>query len=107
MKHSIWIQHFFISFLLLVLMAGCATDSTQKSTDQYLHDSAITSAVKQKLSSDPDLKNLQINVETRSGVVQLSGFVNSTKASIKAEELARSVKDVSQVKNHLIVKGSG
>lgn len=107
MKHSIWIQRFFISLVLLTLATGCATDSTQESTNQYLQDSAITSAVKQKFSSDPDLKNLQINVETRAGVVQLSGFVNSTNASIKAEKLARSVKDVSQVKNNLVVKGSG
>jgi hypothetical protein len=107
MKHSIWIRRFFMSFLLLAFTAGCATTSTQENTSQYLHDSAITSAVKQKIAGDPDLRNFEISVETHEGVVQLSGFVNSTNASLKAEKLAGSVKNVSRVNNRLIVKGSG
>jgi len=106
-KHSIWLRHFFTSLFLLVCMAGCAANSVEENSNQYLHDSAITSTVKQKIAGDPELRNFQITVETNAGVVQLSGFVSSTQASVKAEELARSVENVSEVKNRLIVKGSG
>lgn len=106
-RHSIWLRHFFISLLLLMCMAGCAANSVEESSNQYLSDSAITSAVKQKIAGDPELRDFQITVETSAGVVQLSGFVSSTQASVKAEKLARSVENVSEVKNRLIVKGSG
>jgi hypothetical protein len=33
--------------------------------------------VKAAIFNDPDLKSMEINVETFKGVVQLSGFVNS------------------------------
>ena len=50
------------------------------------------------------LKVLQINVESFKGVVQLSGFVDSAKASTRAVEVARSVEGVKSVKNSIIVK---
>jgi len=64
----------------------------------------LTAKVKAKIFDDPDLKVLQINVETFKGVVQLSGFVNSSKAASRAVEVARSVKGVQSVKNDLVVK---
>jgi osmotically-inducible protein OsmY len=106
-RHSIRLRRIFMSLLLLASMAGCAANSVEENSSQYLQDSAITSAVKQKIAGDPDLKNVQITVETNAGVVQLSGFVNSTDTAARAEELARSVRNVSEVKNRLVVKGSG
>ncbi|MEQ8160999.1 MAG: BON domain-containing protein, partial [Smithellaceae bacterium] len=50
------------------------------------------------------LKAFQISVETRKGIVQLSGFVNSQSAVNKAGSIARSVQGVKSVKNDLIVK---
>lgn len=106
-RHSIRLRRFFMSVLLLVCIAGCAANSVEENSSQYLQDSAITSAVKQKIAGDPELRNFQITVETNAGVVQLSGFVNSTETSARAEELARSVRNVNEVNNRLIVKGSG
>jgi hyperosmotically inducible protein len=67
-------------------------------------DSAITAKVKAALAGDPRTKAHQVNVETREGVVQLSGFVDSSEAKSTAEELARSVDNVRSVDNELDVK---
>ena len=56
------------------------------------------------LAADDFLKSFQISVESRKGIVQLSGFVDSQKAVDKAGQIARSVKGVKSVRNDLIVK---
>jgi osmotically-inducible protein OsmY len=56
------------------------------------------------LAADEFLKSFQISVETRKGIVELSGFVDSQKAKDKAGQVARSVEGVKSVVNALIVK---
>ncbi len=104
MKNSSWKIGFFTMLLLVALMAGCTSTSTRESTGEYIDDSVITSAVKGELYSDRDFKVGQVSVETYKGVVQLSGFVNSTQAASKAVGLAKKVKGVRSVKNSLVVK---
>jgi hyperosmotically inducible periplasmic protein len=67
-------------------------------------DGVITSKVKAALAGDPRTKAHQVNVEVREGVVQLSGFVDTSEAKSTAEELARSVDNVKSVDNELDVK---
>ena len=90
--------------LVIAVIAGCAGSRTQESTGEYFDDSTITAKVKAAILGDPDLKVLQINVETFKGVVQLSGFVNSPQAVSRAVAVARGVSGVKSVKNNLIVK---
>ena len=90
--------------LVIAVIAGCAGSRTQESTGEYFDDSTITGKVKAAILGDPDLKVLQINVETFKGVVQLSGFVNSPQAVSRAVEVARGVRGVKSVTNNLIVK---
>jgi osmotically-inducible protein OsmY len=90
--------------LAITVIAGCASSRTQESTGEYVDDSTITTKVKAAILQDPDLKVLQINVETFKGVVQLSGFVNSPQAVSRAAEVARGVSGVKAVKNNLLVK---
>ncbi len=95
------------SFLVLLMMAaiaGCAGSRTQQSTGEYVDDSAITAKVKNAVLQDPSLKVFEIGVETFKGVVQLSGFVNSSETVNRATQVARSVGGVTSVKNDLIVK---
>ena len=98
----------FIRYLLvLMLMAtfvACASTPKQEGTGEYVDDSVITTKVKAQLAADDFLKSFQISVETRKGIVQLSGFVDSQKAVDKAREITRSVKGVKSLKNNLIVK---
>ncbi len=71
---------------------------------EVVGDAAITTKVKAALAGDPRTKAHQVNVETREGVVQLSGFVDNSEAKSTAEELARSVDKVKSVDNELDVK---
>jgi len=78
--------------------------AADRSASAVVDDSAITAKVKAALAGDPRTKAHQVNVETREGVVQLSGFVDSSEAKSTAEELARAVDNVKSVDNELDVK---
>jgi osmotically-inducible protein OsmY len=97
-------KSFFICLFLTLFLVGCAATPQRESTGQYIDDSAITAKVKAAIFHDPMLKVFQISVESYKGVVQLSGFVDSERASTKAVEVAESVKGVKAVKNSLVVK---
>ncbi|HTU68535.1 MAG TPA: BON domain-containing protein [Steroidobacteraceae bacterium] len=75
-----------------------------RTASDVVDDSAITVKVKAALAGDPRTKAHQVNVETREGVVQLSGFVDNSEAKSTAEELARAVDNVKSVDNELSVK---
>jgi osmotically-inducible protein OsmY len=94
-------------FILMMLIAGfvaCASTSKQEGTGEYIDDSVITTKIKSQLAADDFLKSFQISVESRKGIVQLSGFVDSQKAVDKAGQVARGVAGVKSVRNDLIVK---
>jgi osmotically-inducible protein OsmY len=104
MKRENFIRYFFIGLVLVTFIAGCAATQHKESTGEYVDDSVLTSKVKAEIFNDPMLKVFQINVESFKGVVQLSGFVDSSQASTRAVEVAKSVKGVQSVKNSLVVK---
>jgi osmotically-inducible protein OsmY len=90
--------------MLIAGFAGCASTSKQEGTGEYIDDSVITTKIKSQLAADDFLKSFQIGVESRKGIVQLSGFVNSRDAVNKAGQIARGVDGVKSVRNDLIVK---
>lgn len=104
MNKAIFIRRLFVGVVLFAFLAGCASSRKQESTGEYIDDSVLTTKVKAEIFNDPDLKVLQINVESYKGVVQLSGFVNSSRASARAVRLAQSVNGVKGVKNSIVVK---
>jgi osmotically-inducible protein OsmY len=73
-------------------------------TGEVMDDSALTAKVKSALIEDPATKAGDIKVDTRQGVVQLSGFVGSQAAKDAATKVAQSVKGVKSVENGLSVK---
>jgi len=89
---------------LITVFLGCAATQKHESTGQYVDDSVITTKVKTAIFNEDSLKMLQINVKTFKGIVQLSGFVDSAQSVKRAGEVARSVDDVIEVRNDLIVK---
>ncbi|MHB8708181.1 MAG: BON domain-containing protein [Desulfuromonadales bacterium] len=98
------ILKFMLCLGLITAFLGCAATQTRQSTGEYVDDTVITTKVKAAIFEEPTLKTLQINVETRNGVVQLSGFVDNAQSVTKAAAVARTVKGVISVKNDLIVK---
>ena len=93
-----------ITALLLITSVGCSSTRTHESTGEYIDDSVITGKVKAAIMDDSSLKSAEINVETFKGVVQLSGFVNSTADITRAVQVARSVDGVQDVKNSMQLK---
>jgi len=71
---------------------------------KYVDDAWITAKVKTMLLKDEGVKGLDVNVETRKGTVQLSGWVNNPAQIAQAEKIVRSVEGVTGVKNDLQVK---
>jgi len=86
--------------------AGAAVGQKVDKAEIYMDDATITAKVKAEILSDPLLKVSQINVTTTSGVVKLSGGVDSQQAIDRALEIARSLKNVKSVENGLVVKAA-
>lgn len=84
--------------------AASATERAADKTGEAIGDAAITGKVKSALISDPDVKALSIDVDTKDGVVSLNGSADSAAHSEKATTVARGVEGVKSVENHLIVK---
>jgi len=88
------------------VFTGCSSTSTRESTGEYIDDSVLTAKVKTALAKDDRVNGFAVNVETFRGVVQLSGFVNSTEEKQFAADAARGVKGVVDVKNNISIKPS-
>jgi len=73
---------------------------------EVIDDSLLTAKVKAALIESPETKAHQITVETKEGVVQLSGFVDSQNAKAAASTIALSVTGVKNVRNDISVKTS-
>ena len=93
--------------------AACTTTKDEGPTEhaaanagRVVDDSVITGKVKAALVADPTTKAHQISVETFKGVVQLSGFVDSTEARTRATQVAQQVEGVKNVKNDLELRSS-
>jgi len=95
---------YFVLLMVITALSACGSTSKQTTPGEYVDDSVITAKVKTLLAEDDFLKSFQISVETRKGIVQLSGFVNSQKAVDKAGQIARNVQGVTSLRNDLIVK---
>jgi osmotically-inducible protein OsmY len=104
MKKSYSVIRFLVVLMMIAAFMACASTPQQSSTGEVIDDSVITSKIKTQLAADEFLKSFQISVETRKGIVELSGFVDSQKAVDKAGQIARGVDGVKSVKNALIVK---
>lgn len=88
----------------LLALAACASTKTQQAPGEYADDAAITAKVKSALIANPVAPAAKIEVETFRGVVQLSGFVDSTKERETAQMVAAHVAGVKSVHNNLEVR---
>jgi|SRR5471032_209433 len=84
--------------------ASCMTRTKTAAAGEVVADSVITTKVKAELVKEPNLKSLDVHVDTVNGVVTLTGFVPNQTEADRAVQVARGVKGVSQVQNTLQVK---
>jgi osmotically-inducible protein OsmY len=105
--------HFFAAVVFAILLAlpmshafGQSQErrTAPQQTSEYMSDAAITAKVKAALLAEPDLKSVEIHVETIKGTVQLSGVLSSQAAIQKALDVTRNVSGVKSVKNDLRLK---
>ena len=86
---------------------AATTENAANKTATAIDDTAITTKVKSAMVADPTLKALQINVDTKNGVVTLAGAVDSQAMKDKATEVTQAVSGVKSVDNNLTVKSTG
>ena len=84
----------------LVVQGGDRTVGT------VVDDATITAKVKTALIGNAETKAAEINVSTRQGVVQLSGFVDDMAGKNTAGTLAQNVVGVRSVDNQLEVRAN-
>ncbi|AYC17413.1 Osmotically-inducible protein Y [Dickeya dianthicola] len=75
-----------------------------QSVGMYADDTLITGTIKAKLLADDIVPSRHVKVETRDGVVLLTGQVTSRAQADRAEAIAKAVNGVKSVKNELTVK---
>lgn len=69
-----------------------------------LTDGALTAKIKSKMALDDTVKALSIDVDTDSGVVTLSGSVQSQAEKTKAVQLAKETSGVTSVVDRLVIR---
>ncbi len=104
MKKTCTVARFLVALAMIAVFVACASTPKQSSTGELVDDSVITTKIKTLLAEDEFLKSFQISVETRKGIVELSGFVDTQKTKDRAGQIARGVGGVKSVQNALIVK---
>ena len=70
-------------------------------------DAAITAKVTQSIKADTALKAMPIQVDTKDGVVTLSGTVDTQDMRLHAHEIAATTSGVARVVDNLTVKSTG
>ncbi|PZO18854.1 MAG: transporter [Betaproteobacteria bacterium] len=75
-----------------------------KAVGQYVDDATITTKVKAKHAEDETVSALRVNVETKQGVVVLSGEARTETEVERAEVLAKQVEGVKAVSNKIELK---
>ena len=87
-----------------VASAADTAKAPERSAGVVVDDALITARVKSSLLADSGTKGLKIDVDTKSGVVQLKGNVASDTERTLAQNLAAKVEGVKTVENKLTVK---
>jgi len=106
------VQVLALAFAASILASGC--DKQREGTTgapvsgttvgTEIDDSVVTTRVKSALLADPDVKSLDIKVETRKGNVQLSGFVDSQERIDKAIALVLKLEGVKGIENGMSLR---
>ena len=76
----------------------------QRESKRVAADSAITSKIKSKYLVEKNFRSFDVSVETKDKIVMLSGFVDNEATKTRAEQIAKNVKGVKEVRNGLMVK---
>lgn len=99
--HNTHIRHAWIVAATLMALVPAGTSAEDKGAG--FDDAMINELVITALGGDRTLRRMDIAVSTRGRIVNLRGFVDSLPQAERAGALARGVRGVSGVTNHLRV----
>jgi osmotically-inducible protein OsmY len=89
--------------ILLIVLGGLLALASANCERGSVTDSAITAAVKSKLAVGSGNEAINVNVDTRAGVVTLTGAVETQASKEQAERMAASTEGVTRVINNITV----
>jgi hyperosmotically inducible periplasmic protein len=95
-RWKVWLRSAVGGIALLTLI-GCAAMSSPDGAGGSSEDAAITAQVRSSFMADPLLSASALNVETRQGVVHLSGTVKTEQERYRAIQLVQSVAGVREI----------
>ena len=87
-------------------VARAASEAAAQAGDA-IADGALTAKVKAALLADPEVEGLRIDVDSRDGVVTLTGLLDRPAAVERAQAIARRVDGVKSVESRLTAKAPG
>jgi hyperosmotically inducible periplasmic protein len=89
--------------ILLIALGGLLALASANCERRGVTDSAITAAVKSKLAAPNENGEINVNVDTRGGVVTLTGVVETQADKEQAGQLAGNTEGVTRVINNITV----
>jgi len=92
-----------VALLVVVAFMSACRSTTGRSAGRVVDDKAISAQVKAKLAGEKLSSLTRIGVTTINGVVHLDGVVDKPEDRLKAEDIARKVKGVTQVIDNIQV----
>lgn len=99
-----WMRRAMVLWIMaMVYVTGTAIPAILAAEAQ-LADQAITDAVEDELAHDPAIAAVNIDVQTRKGMVTLSGTLSNLLAKERASRIAETVKGVRGVANRIVVR---
>ncbi len=92
---------------LMIVLGALLALASANCERRRVDDSVITAIVKSKLAADNETSSANINVNTSSGVVTLTGVVTTQANKEQAERIARNTEGVTRVINNITVETNG
>jgi hyperosmotically inducible protein len=86
------------------VQSSAAASQALTKVGDAIEDGVLTTQVKAAMLTDPDLKSIHVDVETKGGVVSLRGTVPSSASRARAEHIAHDTRGVKSVDSHLVVQ---
>lgn len=74
-----------------------------QSAGEYIDDAMITTSVKTRLLGEKGIASLKIHVETKDGIVMLTGSADTREHALLAERTAKMADGVVEVRNQLTI----
>jgi hyperosmotically inducible protein len=93
-----------VTVIMVSLLLACQA-TTGRTAGRNVDDAALTASVNAALVADKPSNFTRIDVDTTSGVVSLTGTVETPEQRRRAEQLASRVDGVKRVINNLQVAG--